>query len=261
VHPKPFVVGFIAQYLLFPAVCFLLVRLTGAPPSLALGVLLVAACPAGNMSNFLTHLGRGTTSLSISMTALSTLAAPVMMPLVFGFWASRVPGASGLRHGDLRLDPIGLIGTMLVILGIPLVLGLTVSMRWSALAARAARPFRIFSLVVFLVFIALALVANGRQFLLSVPKIGTLVALQNAVALSGGYLLARLSGLAEGDRRAIGFEIGIRNAGLGLALVLAFFGGIGGMAVATGWYGVWDLIVGFGLATWWARRPPLPVPA
>ena len=260
-HPKPFVIGFIAQYLLFPAVCFLLVRLTGAPPSLALGVLLVAACPAGNMSNFLTHLGRGTTSLSISMTALSTLAAPVMMPLVFGFWASQVPGASGLWHGDLRLDPIGLIGTMLVILGIPLALGLTVSMRWSALAARAARPFRLFSLVVFLVFIALALVANGRQFLLSVPQIGTLVALQNAAG-AGRRLPARAAQRAGGGRPA-GHRLRDRHPqcrawpGPGARLLR----GDRRHGVATGWYGVWDLIVGFGLATWWARRPPILVPA
>jgi BASS family bile acid:Na+ symporter len=110
-------------------------------------------------------------------------------------------------------------------------------------------------------FIVVALAANARQFLLGVPRIGTLVALQNAAALGGGYLLAWLSGLVEGDRRAIGYEIGIRNAGLGLALVLTFFGGIGGMAVATAWYGVWDLIVGFALASWWRRRPPSAVPA
>lgn len=253
--PRPFIVGFLAQYLVFPAVCYGLVRLLAVPPSLALGVLLVAACPGGNMSNFLTHLGRGSTALSISMTALSTATAPMLTPLVFAWWGARIPGVSGLLH-DIRLSPVEMVGTLLLILGLPLAAGLAVSWRWPERAARAAVPFRRGSLVVFTLFVAGALAANAGPLFQSLPSIAGLVGAQNFLALGGGYLLALLAGLPEGDRRAIGIEIGIRNAGLGLALTLTFFGGLGGMAVAVAWYGVWDLITGMGLAQWWSRRPP-----
>lgn len=253
--PRPFIVGFLAQYLVFPAVCYGLVRLLGVAPSLGLGVLLVAACPGGNMSNFLTHLGRGHTALSISMTALSTVTAPMLTPVVFAWWGSRLPGAAGLLH-DIRLSPVEMVGTLLLILGIPLAAGLLVSWRWPGFTRRAAAPFRRGSLAVFTLFILGALAANAGPLFQSLPRIAGLIGMQNLLALGGGYLLALVARLPEADRRAIGIEIGIRNAGLGLALTLTFFGGVGGMAVAVAWYGVWDLITGMGLAQWWSRRPP-----
>jgi BASS family bile acid:Na+ symporter len=252
--PRPFIVGFAAQYLVLPAACFGLVRLLGVAPSLALGVLLVASCPGGNMSNFLTHLGRGNTALSISMTALSTATAPILTPLVFAWWGSRIPGASGLLN-DIRLSPVEMVGALLLILGLPLAAGLFVSWRWPGFTGRAVVPFRRGSIVVFALFILGALAANAGPLFQSLPSIAGLIGLQNLIALGGGYLVAWAARLPEADRRAIGVEIGIRNAGLGLALTLTFFGGLGGMAVAVAWYGVWDLVTGMGLAQWWSRRP------
>jgi BASS family bile acid:Na+ symporter len=81
------------------------------------------------------------------------------------------------------------------------------------------------------------------------------VVLHDALAFATGYACATATGLAEYDRRAVSFEVGIRNAGLGLVLIFSFFGGLGGMAVVAGVWGFWDIVAGLGLAAWWARRP------
>lgn len=253
--PRAFVLGFVSQYLIFPALSFLLILALRPPPSFALGLLLVAALPAGNMSNFLTHLAKGTTPLSISMTALSTAAAPVATPLVFALWAPHVPGAAELLH-TIRLDPMALLGSMVAVLGLPLAAGMWLRARRTPLADRWLRPLRRLSLVLFAVFVVAAVSANLGTLRDVLGRIAPAIMAQNALAIAGAYLVSALGGLAEPDRRALSFEIAIRNAGLGLALVLTFFEGLGGMALATAWYGAWDLLTGGLLAQWWARRPP-----
>lgn len=253
--PRAFVLGFVGQYLVFPALSFLLILALRPPTSFALGLLLVASLPAGNMSNFLTHIARGTTPLSISMTALSTAAAPIVTPLVFALWAPHVPGAQSLMH-TIRLDPLSLVGSMLGVLALPLAAGMGLRAWRPAFADRWLGPLRRLSLVLFVIFVVGAVGANLATLRDVLGRIAPAIMAQNALALAGGYGIAWLGGLAEADRRAIGLEIAIRNAGLGLALVLTFFEGLGGMALATAWYGAWDLLTGGVLAHWWARRPP-----
>ena len=253
--PRAFVLGFVGQYLLFPALSFLLILALRPPASFALGLLLIASLPAGNMSNYLTHMARGDTPLSISMTALSTVSAPIATPLVFAFWAPLVPGAEGLMH-SMQLDPFALLGSMVAVLGVPLAAGMWLRARRPAFADRWLRPLRRLSLVFFVVFVVGAVGANIGTLREVLGQIAPAIMAQNALALLGGYGVAWLGRLREADRRAIGFEIAIRNAGLGLALVLTFFEGLGGMALATAWYGAWDLLTGGVLAQWWARRPP-----
>jgi len=253
--PRAFVLGFLSQYLLFPALSFLLILVLRPPASFALGLLLIASLPAGNMSNYLTHMARGDTPLSISMTALSTVSAPIATPLVFAFWAPLVPGAEGLMHA-MQLDPFALLGSMVAVLGVPLAAGMWLRARRPAFADRWLRPLRRLSLLFFVIFVVGAVGANVGTLRDVLGQIAPAIMAQNALALLGGYGIAWLGRLREADRRAIGFEIAIRNAGLGLALVLTFFEGLGGMALATAWYGAWDLLTGGVLAQWWARRPP-----
>jgi BASS family bile acid:Na+ symporter len=245
----------VAQYLVFPTLSLLLILAIEPPTSFALGLLLVASLPGGNMSNYLTHLSKGNTPLAISMTALSTASAPLLTPLVFGFLAPRVPGAAALAN-EIQLDPADLVSSMVAILAVPLVAGMWVRARRPALADRWAKPLRRFSLVAFVVFVVVAVTSNIATLRDVLWRIAPAIFAQNALALLGGYGLAWLARLGEADRRAIGIEIAIRNAGLGLALVLTFFEGLGGMALATAWYGAWDLLTGGLLAHWWSRRPP-----
>jgi BASS family bile acid:Na+ symporter len=253
--PKGPLIGLVAQFLLLPALTFGLTRLIDPAPSVALGMLLVAACPGGNMSNVVTHLARGNVALSVSMTAVSTCAAIVMTPLNLSFWGSMHPGTAAILR-EVALDPWSMLQTVGLILGVPLVLGVATSRRFPALALRMDKPVRRAGVVAMGVFIAGALAKNWAYFIDWIGLVMGLVALHNAAALALGYVAARAAGLPEADRRAVSVEVGIQNAGLGLVLIFGFFDGLGGMAVLTAWWGVWLMISGLGLAAWWGRRQP-----
>jgi BASS family bile acid:Na+ symporter len=145
---------------------------------------------------------------------------------------------------------------VVVLLGIPTVLGIWVSHRFPAVAARARRPFRMLSLAFFVLFIVGALAVNWDFFLRYTHRVMLFVFLLNAFALLTGYYTAKAARLPEADRRAVALEVGIQNSGFGLALVFNFFGGLGGMAIVAAWWGIWHLIAGLTVATWWRRRQP-----
>jgi BASS family bile acid:Na+ symporter len=149
---------------------------------------------------------------------------------------------------------------VLMLLGVPLALGLWTSRRFPGFTARAVKPFKVLSLVFFLVFVLAALAANWRYFLDYVGMVVGVVFLHNGLALATGYGLAAASGLPERDRRAVSIECGIQNSGLGLILIFNFFDGLGGMAVVTAWWGIWHIVAGLTVAAAWSRRAPAPAP-
>ncbi|MFT7522032.1 MAG: BASS family bile acid:Na+ symporter, partial [Kiritimatiellia bacterium] len=139
--PKAPIIGLICQFLILPAVAFGLVWFLPIAPSVKLGVLLVASCPGGNVSNFLTHLAKGNTSVSVGMTMISTVAAIVMTPLNLSFWASMAPDTAAVMT-KVSLDPITMLYTVGVLLGVPLVAGMSLA-HWLPNVARAIRkPFK-----------------------------------------------------------------------------------------------------------------------
>ena len=253
--PKPVLIGLIGQFVLLPAFTFLLVLLIRPAPSIALGMMLVAACPGGNISNFLTHYAKGNAALSITMTAISTAVAIVMTPLNLSFWG----GMNGQTNAILKvvaLDPLEMLLAVFLLLGLPLAAGMSVAHRFPALAERARRPMKIFSLGVFGLFVAGALAANWQYFRAYVGFVVVAVFLHNALALATGYFAASVAGLAERDRRAVSIEVGIQNSALGLILIFNFFDGLGGMAIVTAWWGIWHIVSGLTVSTIWSRRPP-----
>ena len=258
--PKALAIGLISHHLLFPAFTFGLILLLRPQPSIALGMLLVSACPAGHISNFFTHRALGNAALSVSISSLSTLAAIVMTPLNVAFWASLDEPMSALLR-SFSLDPLKMLLDVALLLGVPLAAGLTISHRRPALAKRLHKPMRNLSLAVFIVFVVGALALNWSIFLAWGHYVVGIVLLHNALALAGGYGFARLAGLPERDRRSVAFETGIQNSGLGLVLVFSFFDGLGGMAIVTAWWGIWHIAGGMALSSWWMRRPPAPAAA
>ncbi|MBE7419601.1 MAG: bile acid:sodium symporter family protein [Ideonella sp.] len=257
--PRALAIGLVSHHLLFPAFTFGLIQLLRPQPSIALGMLLVSSCPAGHISNFFTHRARGNAALSVSISTLSTLGAIVATPLNVAFWASLDGPMSALLR-SFSLDPLQMLIDVAILLGVPLAAGLTISHRWPALAKKAHGPLRSFSLVVFVVFVAAALALNWGIFREWGQRVVALVLVHNALALTLGYLFARAARLPERDRRAVAFETGIQNSGLGLVLVFNFFGGLGGMAIVTAWWGIWHIIAGLSLSTWWMKRDPAPAP-
>ncbi|GLS15290.1 bile acid:sodium symporter family protein [Hydrogenophaga electricum] len=258
--PLAISVGVAAQFIVLPAVTYVLTRLLGVGPSVALGMILVACCPPGNVSNILTHRAKGNVALSVSMTAISNAIAIVVMPLNFAFWGSLHPEASGLLK-TIALDPLEMVGHIVAIIGLPFVLGLWCAHRFPAFTQRVKRGVSILSFVALIGFILGAIAGNWRFFLDYVGLVLLAVALHDALAFGTGYLCARVTGLQDYDRRAVSIEVGIRNAGLGLVLIFSFFGGLGGMAVVAGVWGFWDIIAGLALAGWWGRRKAVGTPA
>lgn len=253
--PRALAIGLIGHHLVFPAATYLLVLLLQPRPSIALGMILVSACPAGNISNFLTHFARGNTALSVSISTLSTLAAIVMTPLNIAFWGSLYAPAQPILR-SVEVNPFEMLLHVFLLLGLPLAAGLFVARRWPRFTARAQRPARLGSLAFFLLFVVLALAANWHYFLAYVGVVVGVVLLHNAAALTTGYGLAWGAGLKEADRRAVSIECGIQNSGLGLILIFNFFDGIGGMAIVAAWWGIWHIVAGLSLATLWSRFPP-----
>jgi len=258
--PRALAIGLLGHHLVFPAFTFLLVLALEPRPSIALGMILVSSCPAGNISNFLTHFARGNTALSVSISTLSTLAAIVMTPLNIAFWGGLYAPAQPILR-QVAVNPFEMLLHVFLLLGLPLAAGLFVSRRWPRFTERARRPMKIFSLVFFLVFVLAALGANWKYFVLYVGMVVGVVFVHNASALATGYGLAWSARLSEPDRRAVAIECGIQNSGLGLILIFNFFDGLGGMAVVTAWWGIWHIVAGLTLATWWSRRAPALQPA
>ncbi|MBW2630656.1 MAG: bile acid:sodium symporter family protein [Deltaproteobacteria bacterium] len=253
VSPKAPGIELGAQFILLPVFTFLLVLLIRPQPSIALGMILVAACPGGNLSNIITYLAKGNCALSISMTAVSTAAAIVMTPLNLALWGSFYsPTAEILRR--VSLSPMDVFITIFMILGIPLVIGLTLSRIFPTLADRVRRPFKIFTLVFFIAIVCGALAANWSIFLKVIGLVVIFVFIHNALALNLGYWSGRLFKLDEADSRAVCIEVGIQNSALGLVLVFNFFEGLGGMAILVAWWGIWHIIAGLITAFIFNRR-------
>ena len=253
--PKPVLIGMAGQFVLLPAFTFLLVLVIKPAPSIALGMMLVAACPGGNISNFLTHYARGNTALSITMTALSTAVAIVMTPLNLSLWGGLNPETARILK-EVALDPLEMLLAVFLLLGLPMAAGMWTGSRFPRFVERAHKPVKIFSLAVFGLFVLGALAANWRYFLDYVGFVVFAVFLHNGLALVTGYYAAKFSGLPERDRRAVSIEVGIQNSALGLILIFNFFDGLGGMAIVTAWWGIWHIISGLTVGTLWSRRPP-----
>lgn len=254
--PRALAVGLIAHHVIFPAATYLLVLLLQPRPSIALGMILVSSCPAGNISNFLTHLARGNTALSVSISTASTLAAIVMTPVNIAFWGGLYEPAQPILR-QVAVNPLEMLLHVFLLLGLPLAAGLLVSRRWPNFTEQAREPMKYLSLGFFLIFVLAALGANWQYFVHYIGMVVGVVLVHNASALATGYGIGLLTGLPERDRRAVSIECGIQNSGLGLILIFNFFDGLGGMAIVAAWWGIWHIVAGLSLAMFWSKRPPI----
>ncbi len=252
--PRSVIAGVCAQFLLLPALTFLLVWVLAPQPSFALGMLLVASCPGGNVSNFMSHLARGNTALSVTLTAIATLSAVVMTPLNFHFWGSMYPPAQELLQ-TVRIEGWEMARLVALLLGLPVVLGMAVRHWRPKLAVKLAGFFKKGSLIFFVLLVVLALWKDRAVFISYIGYVFGIVLIHNFLALSTGYSLARLLRLPQADSRTLTLETGIQNSGLGLLLIFTFFGGLGGMALIAAFWGIWHLISGMIVASLWSGVP------
>lgn len=252
--PKAMAVGVAAQFICLPAITYLLTIALNFRPSIALGMILVACCPPGNISNILVYRARGNVALSLSMTALSNFLAIFLMPLNIAFWGGLHPEASTILK-DVDVNALELLADIVLLIGVPLTLGLLISSHRPGLAKRVQPMVKKFSMIFLVLFIIGALATNIGVFIDYIALVAIAVFLHDTLALLLGYGIAASFKVSEPNRRAITFEVGVRNAALGLGIALSVFDGLGGVAIVAAWWGVWDLIAGLALSSWWAKRP------
>lgn len=253
--PKSALTGIFSQFVFLPLITLGLVYVLRPHPSMALGMFLLAAVPGGNISNFMSHLARGNTALSISLTAFSSLASIIMTPLNFAFWGSLYPETRTIIR-EIHLDPIEVFEIISLLLIIPLFLGVLFSSRFPTLTERIKKPIKNLSIIIFLAFVVVAFQANFSIFLKVIKYIALYVAIHHTFALLSGYGLASLTRLPGADRRTIAIETSIQNSGLALILVFNFFDGLGGMALMAAWWSIWHISIGLFVSTVWSKFPP-----
>jgi BASS family bile acid:Na+ symporter len=256
-NKKSAAVGLLVHFFLLPLLTFGLVKVLHPPPAVALGMILVGACPGGNMSNMFTYMAKGNTALAVGLTSVSHLLAIVFTPLNFSIYGSYDAGTAALLC-EIHLSVSEILSTVIVVVGIPLLVGMLMQYYRPALSSKIVPYAKRFALLAFAFFLVVAVLANKQVFIENLPAVLPLVVVHNAVALFAGYVIAKLAGLHEKDVRTITFETGVQNSGLGLILIFTFFNGMLGMAIIAAMWGVWHLISG-GLLAWFWSKKPLPV--
>ncbi len=246
-NPKAPVVGLIAQFGLLPAVTCAITLIADLPPGVELGMILVAACPGGAVSNVITYFARGNVALSISMTAFSSMIAIVMMPVNFAFWAGFNPVAADLLR-SIDVSGWDIFKTLIIVLAIPLTLGQILSNYTPKLAAVLHRGLKYVSVVILLLFIVLAVAKNLDSFTKYFGLLFLSVLIHNGAALLLGFGTARLSGLRGADTRAVTIEVGIQNSSLAIAIVFSQFDAQAGMALIAAFWGTWHIVSGLIIA-------------
>ncbi len=248
--PKVVIVGIISQFLLIPLVTFLLILIIKPHASIALGMIMVAACPGGNISNFMTKLANGNIALSVSLTAFASVASLVMTPLNFAIWGSFYePTADILK--TVSVDPLEVAKFVLLILGIPLVIGMIIQNYYPKTATKLSTVLKPVSILIFLTFIIVAFYNNLDIFMEHIHYVLLIVVLHNTVLFITGFYFAKINSLSHLDQKTLTIETGIQNSGLGLLLVFSFFDGLGGMALLVAFWAIWDIVSGLLLAFFW----------
>ena len=266
-YPKSVLVGFFSQVVALPAVTFLIVIVFNhwITPMVAMGMILVAACPGGNISNFMSQFSKANTELSISLTAISTALSTIITPFNFalwgGFYVNFVNKRAAHALQELQIDTFQMIETVFILLGIPLILGVLTVKFLPKVAEKLKKPLQYFSLLFFVAMVVIAFSNNLSLFLKYIFFIFILVFIHNATALGTGYGLASVFKLPEIDRRTLTIETGIQNSGLGLVLLFnpKIFPpelAIGGMLFVTAWWGIWHIVSGLGISFYWSWKEP-----
>lgn len=252
--PKSVILGACCQLLILPALTFCLAVLFGGwiTPMMGLGMILVASCPGGNISNFMSSLSKANVELSVSLTAISTALAVFTTPFNFWFWGNLYLDVTAVDVSEVPRLAIPLwdvFKTIFILLGVPLTLGILCSQYLPKVAEKLKKPLQWISIVFFVAMVILSFIGNMDAFLKCIKYIFLVVLVHNLLALSIGFGVGSLFKLPFRDRRTLTIETGIQNSGLGLVLLLgtSIFAGFpphGGMLVITAWWGVWHIISG-----------------
>ena len=266
-NPKSVIVGVLLQWIGLPLITFIICLILNPwiTPMIALGMILVACCPGGNISNFISSLSKGNIELSVSMTAITTAFAPLVTPLNFFVWGNLYSYFVSVRADipTLHIPFMPMLQQILLLLGVPIVLGLLFSKRHPNATKKITKPAHILSILLFIGMVIVSFSQNFEIFITHLFYVVIIVLLHTAAALATGYFGGKLAKLPVRDCRSLTVEIGIQNSGLGLVLLFnpAIFppeiwhNHYGGMLFITAWWGIWHIVSGLTVASLFRRKP------
>jgi len=251
--PKILLVGVFSQFFLLPLLTFAAISIIKPHPSFALGMMMIAACPGGNVSNFFSKMAKGNAALSVSLTAFATVICLIMTPFNLQFYGGLYEPTNEILK-TVELNPMELFKLILLILGIPIILGMLVNHFYEHIAKKIEIVLKPFSMIIFLALITIAFYENIEIFLDYIHLVAALVIFHNIGAFLIGFFSAKGFGLKKREQKTISIETGIQNGGLGLMLIFQYFDGLGGMALLAAFWGIWDIFSGMILGMYWGRK-------
>jgi BASS family bile acid:Na+ symporter len=266
-QPKSLILGLISQVIALPLVTFIVIIALNnyITPTVAMGMILVASCPGGNISNFMSSLSKANTELSVGLTATTTLLATITTPFNFAFWGGLYVNFIS-KHAKHMLQPLEIdngqmFETVFILLGIPLVIGIFFSHYFPKITEKLKKPIQMLSIAFFIAMVVMAFANNFDLFLKYIFYIFIIVLIHNFLALATGFSIASIFKLPNADRRTLTIETGIQNSGLGLVLLFnpKIFPpelALGGMLFITAWWGIWHIISGLSLSLYWNKIDP-----
>ena len=243
-RPKDVIIDCLAQFTVMPLLAWCLAWLFRLDEALALGVVLVGCSPGGTASNVITYLAKGDLALSVGMTGVSTLLAPLLTPLLT--WA--------LAGKSVDVDVVSMFMSILCVVILPIVVGLLVKWLWPKFTERATDYLPAFSSVAIAFIVAIIIAANADKLLAGGLLIVVVVMLHNICGLSLGYLIGRLLRLAEPKKRAISIEVGMQNSGLASSLATIHFAAYPLATIPGAIFSVWHNLSGAAVAYLFRRK-------
>ena len=233
-RPKDVIVGCLAQFTIMPLLAWGLARLFALDEALALGVVLVGCCPGGTASNVITYLAKGDLALSVGMTGVSTLLAPLLTPMLT--WA--------LAGKSVDVDVAGMLLSILWVVILPIVAGLIIKGLWPKFTEKATAYLPAVSTLAITFIVAIVIGANANKLMAGGLIIVIVIMLHNICGLSLGYLIGRLLGLSDPKKRAISIEVGMQNSGLASSLATIHFAAYPMATIPGAIFSVWHNISG-----------------
>lgn len=240
-RPGTVLIGVLGQFIIMPSLAWILCKTLNLPPEIAVGVILVGCCPGGTASNVMTFLARGDVALSVAITSVTTLLAPVVTPALIYLLASQW----------LEVSATAMFWSIVQVVILPIVLGLIAQALLREKVEGCVNALPLVSVVAIVAIVAAVVAANQARIATTGLLIFAVVVLHNGLGLLLGYWLAKLSGLSVAKRKTLSIEVGMQNSGLGAALATAHFSPLA--AVPSAIFSVWHNISGPIVATLFQR--------
>lgn len=223
--PRALLIGLCGQLLIMPLVALAIVLVFKLPPALGMGLMILAACPGGASSGFLTHVARGNAALSLTLTVISSLAAlatfPVLVKLVLTGLGAGGDGSLNGGIGLLAELPVGrLIGSVLVVTTLPILTGMLMRNKAPRFTARSERLIGRLATVFFAAIVVATFISHQHTILANLLSIGPATLVLNFAVMGAAYWLVMLGGAGRRDAVAVAMECGLQNAGLAIFVAI-----------------------------------------